>query len=223
MSKKKMSKGSVTKKQSERHETRSTQRQQRNKTLQREQERKKRNRRIIYFGLILCGGALFAVLLAFVIHNASSSSTGPKTIDGISCNTNEGAVTHIHTALKLYVNGTQSQIPVNIGINTASSCLYALHTHSTNNIIHVEAPDQKTYALGQFFDIWGQPLSRTQVADNQSDGTNSLIFEIFDAKGTRTTYTGDPRSLPLADQETVVILYNSPDVHPIPFTDWQGI
>jgi len=220
-----MSKGSITNK-DRRSETRNTQRQQRNREAQREQARRKRGQRIIQSSLVAGGVVLFAVILYFVINansTNSSSNAGPKVIDGIACQTSEGAVTHIHTALKMYVNGQQSPIPAGIGINNAPSCLYALHTHATNNIIHVEAPDQKTYTLGQFFDIWGQPLSRTQVANNNSDATNGLTFAYFDANGKLIPYTGDPRVLPLADHETVVVLYNSPTVHPTPFTDWQSI
>ena len=219
-----MSRGSATNKQGRHSATRSSQRQQRNAQLQREQARKKRKRIFLQWGLIAGGIVLFGAILYFVINNGSSTnSTSAKTIDGIACETNEGAVTHTHAALKMYVNGQQSQIPTNIGVNTASSCLYALHTHATNNIIHVEAPDQKTYTLGQFFDIWGQPLNSTQVANNTSDASNKLTFEVFDANGKLTSYTGDPKSLPLADRETIVILYNSPAVQPTPFTNWNNV
>ncbi len=218
-----MSKGSVTGKRDGRHETRSTRRQQRNVELQRKQARR-RNQLIVRMGLIIGGVVLFVAVLYFVINaGKDSSNTGPKTIDGIACETNEGAVTHIHAALKMYINGQQSPVPSGIGVNTAASCLYALHTHAANNIIHVEAPDQKTYTLGQFFDIWGQPLSRTQVMNNTSDTTNTLMFKIFDGNGKMLSYTGDPHTLPVADHQTIVILYNSPDVHPTPFTDWQGV
>ncbi len=219
-----MSKGSVENKQGRQSATRSSPRQQRNAQLQGEQARKKRNRLMLQLGLITGGIVLFSIILYFVINAGSSTnSASAKTIDGLSCEANEGAVTHTHAALKMYVNGQQSQIPANIGVNTASSCLYAVHTHATNNIIHVEAPDRKTYTLGQFFDIWGQPLSRTQVADNTSDASNNLTFEVFDANGKLTPYTGDPKSLPLTDHETIVILYNSPAVQPTPFTGWNKV
>jgi len=38
-----------------------------------------------------------------------------------------------------------------------------LHTHAADGIIHTESPVERTYTLGDFFDIWGQPLGRHQV------------------------------------------------------------
>ena len=219
-----MSKSSIINKQSGQRDTRSFRRQQRSAEPQREQAQKKRNRLIVQVGLIAGGIALFGVFLYFVIINGSSTdNTSFRAIDGISCASSEDAVAHTHMALKMYINGQQNQIPANIGVNAASSCLYALYTHATNNIIHVEAPDQKTYTRGPFFDIWGQSLGRTQVVDNRSDATNNLTFAFFNTNGKLIPYTGDPKSLTLTDHETVVILYNSPDVHPTPFTSWNTV
>ncbi len=67
------------------------------------------------------------------------------------------------------------------------TCLYPLHVHDGEpNIIHIESPIQKTYTLGNFFDIWGQPLSATQVMGNKTDSTHKLVFEVFDASGKLT-------------------------------------
>jgi hypothetical protein len=75
------------------------------------------------------------------------------------------------------VDGQPRQVPYGIGIapplagsNTASgvfvsggSCFYWLHTHSADGIIHIESPTERLYTLGQFFDVWGQPLGSDQV------------------------------------------------------------
>ncbi len=215
--------GSTTRKQPGKRETVSPQRPQRQTGQRREQERKNRNKVILWTSLIVVGIAVLGVLIHFIQSASPTSTTGPRVIDGISCQSGEGAVTHIHSALKLYVNGQPSTIPAQIGIDNADSCLYALHTHSTNDIIHEEAPDQKTYTLGEFFDIWGQPLSRTQVAGNTIGALDTLKIEVFDASGKLTPYTGDPRTLALADHETIVILDNSSNVQPTPFTNWQNV
>jgi hypothetical protein len=45
----------------------------------------------------------------------------------------------------------------------AGSCFAWLHTHSADGIIHTESPVTRTFTLGEFFDVWGQPLSSRQV------------------------------------------------------------
>ena len=71
---------------------------------------------------------------------------------------------------------------------TTGSCFYWLHSHTADGIIHVEAPVQRTYTLGGFFDIWGLPLDRSHVGP--AIGTVIAYFN-----GQR--YPGDVRTIPL--------------------------
>jgi hypothetical protein len=109
------------------------------------------------------------------LASTATIATGQK-VDGISCDTNEQLVFHIHAHLTIMVNGTPRQVPAGIGIPGAvatqtpagpfiqsGNCFYWLHTHAPDGIIHIESPVQRTYTLGEFFEEWGQPLSATQV------------------------------------------------------------
>ncbi|HEX3565889.1 MAG TPA: hypothetical protein VHU17_11000, partial [Acidimicrobiales bacterium] len=66
---------------------------------------------------------------------------------------------------------------------------------------HIESPSPSLYTLGQFFDVWGQPLGPTQVGP---------------VTGTLTTfvngreYTGNPRDISLQSHDEVQI-----DVGPV--------
>jgi hypothetical protein len=94
-------------------------------------------------------------------------------VDGIQC-TPEMVQYHIHAHLTLLVDGQNIAIPAGIGITPPrveqqgfvvnGTCFYWLHTHDTTGVIHVESPTSRLYTLGQFFDIWGMPLTPTQVA-----------------------------------------------------------
>src|SRR5438105_1951651 len=109
--------------------------------------RQQRRWRLVWWGG--GGAALLAVIVAVVF--AIRAQAAP-TIDGIQCNTMEGAVTHTHQHLLIYDRGRPVTVPADIGINnsnSASPCLFWLHTHSTDGIIHVESPHQGTYTLGQ--------------------------------------------------------------------------
>ncbi len=153
----------------------------------------------------------------------TTAATG-ATVGGVQCNTNEQVAYHIHTHLAVYVNGVLRPIPPGIGIVApiaqqaqgglfygASKCYYWLHVHAQDGVIHIEAPSQKTYTLGQFFQVWQQPLSRTTVAG--ATGTQTVYVD-----GKR--YTGDPAAIVLSAHEDIQIDVGS-DVAPRTVT-WSG-
>ncbi|MGD1838197.1 MAG: hypothetical protein ACPKPY_09090 [Nitrososphaeraceae archaeon] len=75
-------------------------------------------------------------------------------IMGIKCESMEHSAYHIHTHLLIFIDGRSLDIPANIGISLDDNCLYWLHTHQNDGIIHIESPTNTTFTLGQFFAIW---------------------------------------------------------------------
>jgi hypothetical protein len=154
---------------------------------------------------------------------ASSAATG-ATVDGISCDSNEQVAYHIHTHVAVYVNGALRPIPPGVGIVSpvaqqtangpfyqASRCYYWLHVHAQDGIVHVEAPSEATYTLGQFFAIWRQPLSTTRVGP----ATGALHVWV-DGK----PYTGNPAAIVFRSHEDVQIDVGTPTVPP-ERVDWS--
>jgi hypothetical protein len=161
-----------------------------------------------------------------------TAATG-QIVDGIQCQTNEQTVTHVHTHLTIFVNGKAQTIPYGIGIPGAGavttsagpfvqtgSCFYWLHVHANDGVIHIESPSTtEGFTLGQFFDEWGIPLSKTQVGPAQG---NVTVF--FTAPGEKTgIYTGNPRNLPLGDHYQIQLVVGTPIVAPVKVTDWGGL
>jgi hypothetical protein len=104
-------------------------------------------------------------------------------------------------------------VPANIGIDLQHQCLYWLHTHDDTGIIHIESPDARTFTLGQFFDIWGQPLSPSRAGPLKGQLT------VFVGK---KRFTGDPRKLVLKPHELITIEQGR-TVPPPPFTFPPGV
>ncbi len=92
------------------------------------------------------------------------------------------------------------------GFAQASHCYYWLHTHVQDGIIHIESPTKAVYTLGQFFDIWRQPLSATQVGPVKGKVTAYLNGKQF---------TGDPRSIQLTPHAVIQLNVGSPAVAPL--------
>jgi hypothetical protein len=107
----------------------------------------------------------------------ASTTTPGTTVDGIQCAPLEQLAYHIHAHLQVYADGKPRQLPPAIGMlgpvpqhtsegpfYSASKCIYWLHTHAADGIIHIESPTKRIYTLGNFFNEWHQPLTATQVA-----------------------------------------------------------
>jgi hypothetical protein len=168
-----------------------------------------------------CGGSAHQSSSSPTSSTSSSSSGGPSgqllaqigngsdgnPVDGVACNTGEQLAYHIHAHLAVYVDGQPRTIPDGVGIKgpvaeqtsagpfvVQGDCFYWIHVHDLSGIIHVESPTQRTYTLGQFFDLWGQPLSTTQVGP-----ASGPVTAYVDG----APYQGDPRSIPLTAHQVI--------------------
>jgi hypothetical protein len=121
--------------------------------------------------------------------------------------------------LTIFVNGSQRSVPYGIGIvpprqvqNTSSgpfvaggSCFYWLHTHAADGIIHIESPSKRTYTLGNFFDIWHQPLGPNEVGPVKGKVTAFYNGQV---------YKDDPRDIPLGSHTQVQLDVGKPLIAP---------
>jgi len=165
---------------------------------------------------ILAALALSAVILCGVGAARADVPNG-ETVRGIRCDPAEQVAFHIHQHLAIWDHGKPVQIPADVGRPLLANCFYWLHTHTPDGIIHVESPTVRTFTLGDFFAVWGQPLSRTQVATARVGPGSSLRVWV---DGSR--YTGDPAKIELLQHTDITIEIGPPWVSVKPFTDWQG-
>ncbi len=138
-----------------------------------------------------------------------------QTIDGIEGSSREMLQVHVHAHLSLIYKGQQIAIPYGIGIVQPfqvkngfvgmGAGIYWLHTHDATGIIHVESPDSRTYTLGQFFHIWGQPLEARNVA-----GLTGTVRAFVDGK----SVTVSPRDIVLGAHTQITLEVGAPFVTP---------
>ena len=160
------------------------------------------------------------------LASTSTGATGGK-VDGISCQTSEQLLFHIHAHLTLFVNGSPRQVPAAIGIPgaqaqhtpagtfiTGGSCLYWLHTHAADGIIHIESPVKRTFTLGQVFNEWGQPLSASQVGPARGH-----VTALYNGK----VYRGNPGNIPLDAHGQIQLEVGKPLVAPESITFPNGL
>ena len=124
-------------------------------------------------------------------------------IDGIRCDPTEALVYHIHAHLDIFIDGQHYTIPAGVGIKP-NTCFFWLHTHDTSGVIHIESPTSKDYTLGQFFSVWGQTFSDTQVFDKVASDKETMHVYVNGKE-----VNGDFRNIKLNAHDEIAIVYGS--------------
>ena len=171
--------------------------------------RERRSRRLRLAGTVVSAALLAGagIVVAGTGHSSAGGLSAPA-IDTIRCEASEQVLFHVHSHLSIVADGRQVTVPEGIGIAPPrgvqqtsdgpfvanGSCFYWLHTHARDGIIHIESPVQRTYTLGEFFDIWNKPLDRHRVA-----GARGPVTGYVDGR----RFTGDPRAIALGDHRVI--------------------
>ena len=162
-------------------------------------------------------------------HNLAPPGSPPPggSVDGITCQGGEQTFFHIHARLTLFVNGHAERVPPGVGIAHPQiqstprgsfvgngACFSWLHTHAGDGIIHIESPIQRTFTVGNFFAVWGQPLSASQVGPSKGPVTALVNGKVWH---------GDPSSIPLHSHSQIQLEVGRPLVGPVRITNWYGL
>lgn len=155
---------------------------------------------------------------------ASASTTQPTPVDGIQCKPSEQLVYHIHSHLAVFDKGRLYALPGGIGIPgsqdeqsqygpvaVGGQCYFWLHTHTADGVIHVESPLRSIFTLGDFFDVWRQPLTADRIASLR--GTVSAFVN-------GKPWHKSVRAIPLLPHADIQLEIGEP-TPPIVTVDWK--
>jgi len=157
--------------------------------------------------------AVIAVVAVGVVAAILYKPPEALAISGVECHTREVTNYHVHSHLDVFVDGQRKEVPASVGI--LSSCLFWLHTHDGDGIIHVEAPSQTEYTLGQFTDIWSQTHSPSKAFfDSLRDEPTAYVNGI--------EFVGNYREIPLESRTQIVLVYGNPPAE-IPTYDFGSL
>ena len=84
-----------------------------------------------------------------------------ENVGAVSCDFGgHDAAYHIHSQLTIKLpDGSTAEVPPNIGIS--EDCMYWLHTHEPDGLLHVEAPNETLATLADFLEIWRRSTNPT--------------------------------------------------------------
>ena len=151
----------------------------------------------IFITIIIAVGLLIWGAMAMFQNTSSCQNTPAK---DINIGSHQNLKLHMHTELKILIDGREQVIPSNIGIG--QNLMRPVHTHDISGEIHMEGPCKRDFTLGDFFSIWEKTF------DNQ------CIFNYCTNKGTLTmTVNSQPNfdfdNYVMKDHDQVLIKYTS--------------
>jgi hypothetical protein len=188
-----------------------------------------RNKRIL-IGCLVAAAVLIVATVFYAVysnaHNASAQNQATPTeqvvnsayppVDGIYCDALEQTAYHIHAHLTIYINGKQVAIPQGIGIASDQSCLYWLHTHTNDGVVHIEFPKLGNPTLGNFLDIWGQSFNSLGFQNELASSAGWTVY--VDGKQVTENFN----KLVLQPHQVITIAYNSPNITPDTSFNWPA-
>lgn len=149
--------------------------------------------------------------LGRTVYAPGDTSLGGKgqTIDGIPCVAAPAAVNG-HAELTLFVDGQEVALPPDVGVVKSAKtpkprCRYWVYTVGRAGLITLAMPRHRYVTLGQFFDIWGEPLSSERFARAQGPVV---------AYVNGLAYPGDPRGILLVPHTLITLEEGRPRVPP---------
>lgn len=117
-------------------------------------EGRKANQTAFVVGLVVFA-IVFALVFMYLDQPSETSMSHGTTI-----------AYHAHVVIDYVENGQPAELPAGIGLDNGiwptrnlegegPEDMAPVHTHNTDNILHIEAIEDKTYTIGDFFEIWG--------------------------------------------------------------------
>jgi hypothetical protein len=130
---------------------------------------------------------------------AGPSASQPPSGSEIKCDLGgHDAAYHIHALVGVRVDGQLYSPPANIGIG--SDCMYWVHTHNTDAIVHIEAPAEVHPTLGDFLDIWAKTFPDDPLLKDAHDAIAAGKVTVNDA-----AFSGDALGLVLEDRMRIIL------------------
>ena len=163
--------------------------------------------------IALTAGGTVGTMAQWSDGNTGTGGTGAD-VDGLACTSNTTPTYQVNAHLAIIYNGQWVQAPKNVGV--ASSCTYEMSTSDHTGTVHIGSTSVKNYTLGNFFDIWGEPLTSTNVA-----GLTGDVVAYINDNGESRRYMGDLRAISLTSHRAVTLQIGTPAITSLATYSWD--
>jgi len=205
------------------------QQQERRAGRQQRRRQQRRARLILWSTVILTimllgatGFSYMRIQQLLAVPTSPVANSNYPAVDGISCDASMQTAYHIHMHVSIYINGQPVVVPQGVGIAPDGSCFYWLHTHTSDGIIHVEAPSATdALSLNEFLTIWREKFSSFQYPAQLSLMTGWQVYingHPFAGPVTSPLLT----HIPALSHELVTLEYGIPAIPPDTVFQWPA-
>lgn len=164
-------------------------------------EEKESNYRKMFFFLFAVFIIVFIFFLAYSFVSGEDECSKPPNEINIGGHTN--LELHIHSHLKIIIDGKLEIIPKDIGIGYG--IMRPIHTHDDSGEVHIEGPCKRDFTLKDFFSIYEKDFNSQCIFDKCINASNKGNLKIFvDGKESQ-----EFENLVLKDKQEIVIEYKS--------------
>jgi len=115
---------------------------------------------------------------------------------------------HVHAQLNVYINGKQTPVPANLGIDPQGRFISPIHTHDTSGVVHMESTKAYPFTLGEFINIWGVYFTDNQLGGYKAGNGNVLQLWIDNKQ------IADPVSYRMKPHDVMILGYGKPGSFP---------
>ena len=127
-----------------------------------------------------------------------------KAVGAVNCLAS--ATWHKHMLISIYSNGKRLGFPDGIGrVHAGCYHAYEMHVHDVTGIVHMEADTPKNFKLGDWFQLWQQPLGR----DGAAGLPGPVRFYIIE-NGTIKRWDSNPADIPMVAHREILIVAGTP-------------
>ena len=123
---------------------------------------------LLILGLIVWGG--YSLM-------TSQSSYDTLSASEINIGSHKNIALHIHSDLKIKIDGKDFPIPTNIGIQTG--IMRPIHTHDSSGEVHIEGPYARDFTIGEFFEIWNKTFNSTCIFEHCTGAGNASELKML--------------------------------------------
>jgi len=115
---------------------------------------------------------------------------------------------HVHAQLNIYVNGKQTTVPANVGIDPQGRFISPIHTHDTSGVVHMESTKYYPFTLGEFINVWGVYFTNNQLGGYKAGNGNVLQLWINNKQ------IADPVNYKMKPHDVMILGYGKPGSFP---------
>jgi hypothetical protein len=115
---------------------------------------------------------------------------------------------HVHAQLNVYINGKQTTVPANLGIDPQGRFISPIHTHDTSGVVHMESTKFYPFTLGEFINIWGVYFTKNQLGAYKVGNGNVLQLWVNGKQ------IADPVNYQMKPHAVMVLGYGKPGSFP---------